>query len=557
MSSAGDRSDPGGAAGPGDLAGTGGAARTSDGTNTVRGLIDRQRALRPDAIYAVATEGAHELSFGALASSCQAVSGLLRSLGSCPGEHVSVVMPNGLGTLTILLGALYGGWCVNPVNLLSQPAQMQYVLEHADARIVLVSPEWEARIRAMTASISRPITIVVVDPDATTLDALTPHTSTLPNLPPRFDAVPGAAPTAADDPPRPDALALLMYTSGTTGKPKGVMLTQANLAASAIAISAEHQLSERDRVLAVLPLYHINAFAVTMLSPLAHGGSLVMPPRFSAAAFWQQAIRFRCTWINVVPTIIAYLLEGDAPGAPGAEPALTAIRFCRSASAALAPEHHRAFERKFGIGIIETMGLTETVAPSFSNPLQAGQRKIGSVGRPSGCEARVADPSGRSVPDGETGEILLRGPQVMLGYYKNDEATRAAFHADRWLRSGDLGHRDADGFFFITGRIKELIIKGGENIAPREIDEALLGHDAVLDAAAVGIPDKHYGQEIMACVVLRPGMDCTEQALRAFCTQVLGRYKTPRVILFVPDLPRGPSGKVQRLKLLDLLPTGS
>ena len=513
---------------------------------TVRQLIDHQRARRPDALYAMASDSERELSFGTLASSCQAVTRLLVSMGSRPGEHVSVIMPNGLGTLTMLLGALYGGWCVNPVNLLSQPEQMQYVLEHSDSRIVLVSPDWETRVRAMLASISRSITVVVADPASTDL----------PELPAGADRGAVAAITGVDGSPGPEAPGLLMYTSGTTGKPKGVMLTQANLAASAMAISAEHRLTERDRVLAVLPLYHINAFAVTMLSPLAHGGSLVMPLRFSATAFWQQAIRFQCTWINVVPTIIAYLLEGEAP-APEPEAKtgpLAAIRFCRSASAALAPEHHRAFEQKFGIGIIETMGLTETVAPSFSNPLQAAQRKIGSVGRPSGCQARVADPAGLSVSDGETGEILLRGPQVMRGYYRNEEATRAAFHADGWLRSGDLGHRDTDGFFFITGRIKELIIKGGENIAPREIDEALLGHAAVLDAAAVGIPDKHYGQEIMACVVLRPGIACTEQDLRVFCAQSLGPYKTPKVILFVADLPRGPSGKVQRLKLLELLP---
>ena len=145
----------------------------------------------------------------------------------------------------------------------------------------------------------------------------------------------------------------------------------------------------------------------------------------------------------------------------------------------------------------------------------------------------------------------MRGPQVMLGYYKNDEATRAAFHPDGWLRTGDLGHRDADGFFYVTGRIKELIIKGGENIAPREIDEALLSHPAVLDAAAVGIPDPHYGQEIMACVVLREGAACSEDELRAHCLEHLGRYKTPSVFRFVADLPRGPSGKVQRLKIAE------
>jgi len=327
-----------------------------------------------------------------------------------------------------------------------------------------------------------------------------------------------------------------------------VMLTQANLAANAGAIAAEHALHSGDRVLGVLPLYHINAFAVTMLAPLASGGSVAMAPKFSAARFWAQAAEHGCSWLNVVPTIVSYLLEGETPPR---EP-LARLRFCRSASAALPPEHLRAFESRFGIGVIETMGLTETVAPSFSNPLDAARRKLGSVGRASGCEARIVDSAAQPVADGVTGEIAIRGPNVMRGYYKNAEATAAAFTADGWLRTGDLGHRDGDGFFFVTGRIKELIIKGGENIAPREIDEALLAHPAVLDAAAVGIPDKHYGQEILACVVLREGAACGEDELRAFCTARLGRYKTPKQLRFVGDLPRGPSGKVQRLKLADL-----
>jgi len=230
---------------------------------------------------------------------------------------------------------------------------------------------------------------------------------------------------------------------------------------------------------------------------------------------------------------------------------VSAIRFCRSASAALPPAHLRAFESRFGIGIIETMGLTETVAPAFSNPLHPEGRKLGAVGRASGCEARVIDAALQSVPDGTTGEIAIRGPQVMRGYYKNEAATAESFTPDGWLRTGDLGHRDTDGFFFVTGRIKELIIKGGENIAPREIDEALLSHPAVLDAACVGMADAHYGQDIMVCVVLREGHVADEPALRDFCTTALGRYKTPKVFHFVHDLPRGPSGKVQRLKLQD------
>ncbi len=498
---------------------------------TVHALIEAQAAARPQATYAVAVDSPQTLTFGALAQDCRKVAAWLRAQGSKPSDVVSVVMPNGLQTLRVLLGAMHGGWCVNPVNLLSQAEQMRYVLEHSDCRVVVVSVDREALVRELLAGIDRDVAVLVTEPDAA--------------------AVPASAAAAIDAeveaPPTADALALLMYTSGTTGRPKGVMLTQANLAANAQAIGREHALTAGDRVLAVLPLYHINAFAVTMLGPLAHGGSLAMPPKFSAAKLWHQALEHRCTWLNVVPTMVSYLLEGaDAPAAAAAS-----IRFCRSASAALPPEHLSAFQQRFGIGIVETMGLTETAAPAFSNPMEPSRRKLGAVGMASGCEARVIDAELQAVPDGSTGEIAIRGPNVMRGYYKNDEATRTSFTPDGWLRTGDLGHRDADGFFFVTGRIKELIIKGGENIAPREIDEALLQHPAVLEAAAVGIPDRHYGQEIMACIVLRDGVPFDEAELRAFCERYLGRYKTPKVLRIVRELPRGPSGKVQRLKLLE------
>lgn len=494
---------------------------------TVRELVERQAALQPDAIFAIDGDGRSAITYSELTRTCRRVATLLQSLGSQPGETVSVVMPNGMQTLRLLLGAMHGGWCVNPINLLSQPEQLRYVLGHSDCKVVIVSAEWEQSVRTMLAGIDREIALVVKEPDADDLPELETTTP----------------------PPESEALALLMYTSGTTGVPKGVMLSQANLAANALAISAEHCLGPKDRVLAVLPLYHINAFAVTMLAPLAHGGSLAMPAKFSAARFWAQASERQCSWINVVPTMISYLLEGPTP--PPDQ--VAHISFCRSASAALPAEHLMAFEKKFGIGVIETMGLTETVAPAFSNPLAVTQRKLGSVGRASGCEARVIDANQAPLPDGETGEITIRGPNVMRGYYKNEEATRATFLPDGWLRTGDLGHRDSDGFFFVTGRIKELIIKGGENIAPREIDEVLLRHPAVQDGAAVGIPDRHYGQEIMACVVLRSGHALDDATLRDFCSKHLGPYKTPKVIRFVTELPRGPSGKVQRLKLVDLI----
>jgi long-chain acyl-CoA synthetase len=503
---------------------------------TVFELIERGASAQPEAIYAVsADDDSQSMTYAVLRDACVHIGGSLAATGLVPGDTVSLVMPNGLQTIRLLLGFMHAGCCVNPVNLLAQPEQMRYVLKHSDCRLVIASPEWAERVGNALVGIGREVRLVVLAADGG-VEAL-------------CQALPRDGSGGAHRlPPQPDRTALLMYTSGTTGVPKGVMLTQANLAANAAAIGREHELGANDRVLAVLPLYHINAFAVTMLAPLAHGGSLAIAGRFSAAQFWSQAIGLRCTWLNVVPTIISYLLEGVAP--PRAS--LARIRFCRSASAALPREQHLAFEAKFGIGIIETMGLTETVAPSFSNPLAAAERKVGSVGRASGGQARVVDTALAPVADGVTGEIVVCGPHVMRGYYKNEAATRASFTPDGWLRTGDLGYRDADGFFFVTGRIKELIIKGGENIAPREIDEVLLAHPAVLDAAAVGIPDRHYGQDIMACIVLREGMACDADTLYEFCVEHLGPFKTPKTIRFVAALPRGASGKVQRLKLLDL-----
>jgi long-chain acyl-CoA synthetase len=219
----------------------------------------------------------------------------------------------------------------------------------------------------------------------------------------------------------------------------------------------------------------------------------------------------------------------------------------------LPPELHRAFEKRFGIGIIETFGMTETNAPCFTNPVDPARRKVGSPGQAFGNEARIVDSATGAVKAaGEAGEIMVRGANVMKCYYKDRETTARTLEGDGWLHTGDLGYLDEDGFLFVTGRLKELIIKGGENIAPREIDEALLRHPDVLEAAAVGMPDANYGQDIMACVVLKPGSTCTESDLKTHAQSELGRYKSPKVIRLVEALPKGPSGKVQRLKLLEL-----
>ncbi|MBW7900742.1 MAG: AMP-binding protein [Rhodocyclaceae bacterium] len=504
----------------------------SAAANTVRALLERAAAADPDGDFAVAPETGRRLSFAELHRASRALAAFFDAHGIAPGRHVALLLPNGLQAVRLFVGTMAAGRVVVPLSLLAQPAQLRYVIEHSDAVAAFVAPAYAARLDAALAGLARPVAAFVVDPDAADMPG-EPDAPAWPSLP-----------------PTPDDPALLMYTSGTTGRPKGVLLTHGNVAAGARSVGEAHELGAADRVLAVLPLYHINAQIVTVLAPLAHGGSLIMPRRFSVGDFWQLAEAFRCTWLNVVPTIVAYLLN-DAATAPR-RGALPALRFCRSASAPLPPEQHRAFEARFGIGIVETLGLTETAAPILANPADVERRRIGSPGKASGCETRIVDPAnGRAVEDGRVGEIVVRGNNVMRGYYKAPEESAAAFTADGWLRTGDLGYRDADGFHFVTGRLKELIIKGGENIAPREIDEALLQHPAVLEAAAVGVPDANYGQEILAGVVLRPGADCDEAALRAFCRERLGAFKTPRYLHFLPELPKGPSGKVQRLRLLD------
>jgi long-chain acyl-CoA synthetase len=506
---------------------------------TFRALIDAHAAAQPDAPFLFAPEPALRLDYAALAQTCADFAASLRARGIERGATVSFMLENGASAATIFLGAMYGGYVVSPINLNAQDAQLEYTLAHSQTRIVFTSKEHEARVAAIRdkACVSFDVCVVGVDG----LDLRSTHRR-----------LPGALDDEADV-PRPGDAAMLMYTSGTTGMPKGVLLSHANMLAGARAVVASLALGPGDRVLSSLPLYHVNGQCIATVAPLVSGVSIVMPHRFSVSQWWPLVERYRPTWLNMVPTIIAYLLNGPDL-TPAQADACRHVRFGRSASAPLPPEQHRAFEARFGFSVIEAMGLTECSSVAFSNPLERAARKYGSPGRPLGVEARVVDREGQPVADGVQGEIELRGANVMLGYFKQPEATAAALRHGAWLATGDLGHRDADGFYFITGRLKELIIKGGENIAPREIDEALLAHPAVLEAAAVGVPDDAYGQEILACVVVKPGMSVAEDELRAHCRSTLGRYKSPRYLRFVDALPKGASGKVQRLKLVELQP---
>jgi long-chain acyl-CoA synthetase len=497
---------------------------------TIRDAIDRHADAQPDAPFLLAPEPGVVVTYAELRDTARALCADLATQGIRPGEVVSYMLPNGVAAAGVFLGAMYGGYVVSPVNLLAQDALIEYTLAHSQTRIVFAAPEFVPRLRSI---IARTGSLVIVRPSS--VDDL------------EFAAFFGTTPAAALD---SDLPAMLMYTSGTTGTPKGALLSHWNLIYAGQSVSNAHALTPADRVLSSLPLYHVNGQCIATVSPLVSGGSIVMPHRFSVSQWWTLVGRYRPTWLNVVPTIIAYLTHGpDLTLAQAA--ASRCVRFARSASAPLPPEQHRAFETRFGISVLEAMGLTECASVAFANPLDPRERKVGSPGRPLGMAARVVAPDGTVLGTSERGEIELAGENVMLRYHRDPEATARTLRPGGWLATGDLGYRDADGFYFITGRLKELIIKGGENIAPREIDEALLLHPAVLEAAAVGIPDLEYGQEILACVVLKPSCVCSEEELRAHCLRELGRYKTPKAFRFVTELPKGPSGKVQRLKLVE------
>lgn len=501
---------------------------------TIRTLIDSWADESPEAVYLLAPESRRQLTVAELQHMVRDIGGRLAALGVSPDEKAAFLLDNGLWSTALLLGCMYNGRVVVPLNAVSGPDALEYVLEHSDTKVLFVSEHYREKFADVLERAGQRLVVIPTDED-------------------RGPAWPSGTDQTGESgrfEPAEDDVGILIYTSGTTGRPKGVLMSHRNAIAGGRNCVLAHQLSANDRALCVLPIYHINGQMVTVMGPLVSRGSVVMPHRYSTSGFWPLIEQFRCTWFSVVPTVIAYLLErAERDGLRPSPEALGYLRFGRSASAPLSPAMHRAFESCFGVPIVETMGLTETAAQILSNPLPPAAPRYGSPGVAFGNEVKVVDEQGNDAPDGQVGELLIRGDNVTRGYYKNPEATAQSLDEQGWLHSGDLGYRDEDGYFFITGRLKELIIKGGENIAPREIDEALYHHPAVLEAAAFGVDDDHYGQEVMACVALKPGASCAPGELESFCREHLGDYKAPRQVVQLESLPKGPSGKIQRLKL--------
>jgi len=462
------------------------------------------------------------LTYAQLREAAGRMSRLLSSAGIEPGDRVGLMLPNVPAFPIAFYGALAAGAVVVPMNPLLKSREVGYYLSDSGARVVLAwhSAAGEAAKGAADAGAQA---ITVATPDLA--DLLT-------------DYAPATEQPGRED----DDDAVILYTSGTTGKPKGAQLTHANLVRNA-ALTAQTLLKNNpdDVMMGCLPLFHVFGLTCGLNATVAAGGTLTLLPRFDPAKALEIIQRDKVTIFEGVPTMYAAILHHQA-----ADPAMAAtLRVCVSGGASMPVEIMRGFEEKFGCIILEGYGLSETSpVASFNHPGQV--RKPGSIGTPvEGVQLRLVDDAGQTVPDGEIGEIAIRGHNVMKGYWGKPEATAEAI-TDGWFRTGDLAKVDSDGYYYIVDRKKDLIIRGGYNVYPREIEEVLHEHPAVAEVAVIGIPHPDLGEEVGAAVALKPGASATPAELRDFAKDKVAAYKYPRQVWLVESLPKGPTGKILR-----------
>ena len=499
--------------------------------NTLPDLL----AAGPDSAPALEAPDAPALPRGALRRHARDVVGTLNRHGIGRGDRVAIVLPNGPAMAAAFLGVAAGA-AAAPLNPAYRAAEFAFYLEDLDARALIAAAGDDGPARAAAAERGIPVLELAPDRAAAGLFALSGAAAPAPALRP--------GPAAAGD------AALVLHTSGTTSRPKRVPLTHANLCASARNIDAALALGAADRCLNVMPLFHIHGLIASVLASLAAGGAVVCAPGFNALRFFAWLKGCRPTWYTAVPTMHQAILARAARNADAA--ANAGLRFIRSSSAALAPQTMRALEAAFRAPVIESYGMTEACHQMTSNPLPPRARKPGTVGLAAGPEVAAMREDGSLAAPGETAEIVIRGANVTSGYENNPRANAEAFRGG-WFRTGDEGRFDAEGYLTISGRIKEIINRGGEKIGPREVDEALLEHPAVAQAVAFALPHDKLGEDVAAAVVPRAGGAPSERELRAFVGARLAAFKVPRRIVFLEEIPKGPTGKVRRIGLAKTL----
>ncbi len=447
---------------------------------------------------------------------------VLADAGMGPDDRVALVLPNGVA-LAVALLAVCSQSVAAPMHPHSPPEEFAKAYEALGVKAVLTTPDSPA------AEAARAGHRVVVDIDPQAIVAGVPGAATAPPLAARS----------------PDDVVLVLRTSGTTGAAKVVPLRNRHLLATAATVARSLDLTASDRCLNIMPLFHVHGFVAGLLAQLAVGGSVVCPAGLRADQFLGWLEQFRPTWYTGVPTLhdtIVRRVGGPAPR--------TGLRFVRSASAPLAPTLAADLESCFRVPVIEAYGMTEAAHQIASNPLPPARRKPGSVGRPTGCEVAILDEADRPCRPGSVGDVAVRGPAVFDGY--EGDAGVTAFRSG-WFITGDRGYLDDDGYLFLTGRSKEMINRGGETIAPREVDEVLLTHPGVARAVAFALPDPRLGETVAAAIVPQPGVHLEFSELRAFAAARLPVAAVPERFVALAQLPTGPTGKVQRIGLADQL----
>ena len=456
----------------------------------------------------------------------------LKSLGVGHSDRVIIQMPNCPEVLQSFIAVYSIGGVVVPINFMVGEAETAYIYEDTGATTIISAMEYLPKIEACRGNAPALKNIILIDGDQPA-GTLSFHSL--------IAGQPGETEIAEVT---GDELAALIYTSGTTGQPKGVMHTHAGLLANAQMQKETLGFPSGMTAVGVLPLCHSYGVASMNLSMLLGGGKSVVLNSFDIDKLFSSIETYKANLIGAVPTMYIFMLLHPDPGKYD----LSSMKYWICGSAPLTRETFDRFKEIFGFEIIEGWGLTEAGANNSVNPVD-GKKKIGSIGVPmNGTLMKVVDDAGNELPPGTQGEILISGPMLMKGYWQKPEETKEVLR-DGWLHTGDVGYRDDDGYFFITERKKDIIIKGGENIAPREIEEVIYTHPKVSEAAVVGMPDDVYGENIKAFVVLLPGQSATEEEILAHCQSKLKRFKSPKTIVFLDQLPKNLVGKILKKEL--------
>ncbi len=499
---------------------------------TIIELIARGR----DEAAAIGAVDRPPLSYGGLRRQVAATIAALNRAGIGRGDPVAIVLPNGPEMATAFIGIAAGATAA-PLNPAYRADEFDFYLTDLGAKALIVQAGAETPARAVAERHGIRI-----------LELAIPSGAPAGVFELQAAGAPGAP--AAGGPASADDVALLLHTSGTTSRPKIVPLSQQNLSASAASIGRAIALGAGDRCLNVMPLFHIHGLMAAVLATLAAGASVVCTPGFNALRFFAWLDELQPSWYTAVPTMHQAILARAARNQAIVERAR--LRVIRSSSASLPPQVMADLERLFRCPVIESYGMTEAAHQMASNPLPPVARKPGTVGIAAGPEIAVMDPTGQLLPTGAIGEIVIRGPGVTRGYQNNPDANAGAFTGG-WFHTGDQGMLDGEGYLTITGRLKEIINRGGEKVAPLEVDNVLSAHPAVAQALTFAMPHAKLGEEVAAAIVLKEGKSASEREIRDFAAERLADFKVPRKLVFLDEIPKGATGKLQRIGLAERL----